>query len=122
MYNGTHGTGTASGDDAIGSSTPDATPEEVMLGRVKSFAENMLRMDKESVNEDNKTASRTNGVSNNEELQPKHSHASHRTELMSKFQHISSSTLSDLFDEVHSVSMCLEGTDKGSIKCSASGI
>ena len=82
VYNGTHGTGMAGDADDICNGTSDATPEEIMLERVKSFAESIPRADRERMTKDDEMSSKRDEACNKEELPEKRPTTSHHTKLM----------------------------------------
>ena len=117
MFNGRRGTGTADAEEDPGNDVPDALPETIVLERVKTFADAMLKLDEDSGDKDKDIEDEKEVVQS--DAAPDPAPKDHK-ELMSK--NVSSSTSEDLLKNILSPSMCLERADKGCIKGSISDV
>ena len=119
VYNDRCGTGTADAEEDTVAGVPDASPEEIVLERVKTFTGAMLKSDEGSDDEDDTSEGETEEV--HSDVAPDPAQKDHE-ELMIKFKDVSSLTSQDLLKNVLSASMCLERADKGCIKGSISDV
>ena len=119
VFNGKHGTGMAGAEEDTGRGVPEASPSAIVLERVKAFAGDMLRSDEDSNDEDEQSEGEKEVVDSDATPDPP---PTNHEELLIKFKNVLASTSADLLQNVLSASMCLEKTDKGSIKGSVSGV
>ena len=119
VFNGKCGTGMAGAEEDTGSGVPEASPEAIVLERVKAFAGDMLRSDEDSNDKDEESEGEKEV--GDSDTTPDQAPTDHE-ELLIKFKNVSASTSADLLQNVLSASMCLEKADKGSIKGSVNGI
>ena len=122
MFKGKSGTGATGADDDMGSGLPDASPESIVLERVKTFAKDMLKSDEVK---DDSAEGEDDSAAEKKEVQVevvKDSDPSDHEDLMSKFKSVASLTSVNLLHNVLSTSMSLEKADKGSIKGAVSDV
>ena len=105
---------------------PAASPEVILLERVRMFADKMLRYDANS--DKDSDGDNIEVVSNCDYIQfvspspISNTMAVSSAELMTKFRKLVSYSMDDLLDNVVHVRSCLEGKDRGSLKGSVSSV
>ena len=98
VFKGARGTGTTGEEEDTGGGAPDAFPELIVSGRVKSFARNMLKTDEKSDQEEDEDSSNEKEEGHSE-IAPDTAPSNHE-ELMKQFKGLSSSISADLMQNI----------------------